>query len=105
MAVNTSIAQSKDSVKLVSLSNLKFSSNNTFFDGFDYSLELKKQLKGYHIQVYGVEEIKRGSIYFTTLSLKKSYFRDNNNIYNYDLNLYLPKPIDMSMYRLHNRVP
>lgn len=73
MIVNTSVAQNKDYIKLVSLSNLNFDKDNTFFDEIDYSLKLKKQLKNYHMGGWSKRD-KRGFICFTPLSLNKPYF-------------------------------
>ena len=66
------------------------------FNPFEYTQNIKEQLKSYNLVIYGTDEIRKGKAFFTPKYLGKSFFKDwYNNVYTNDLSRYLPKPPDL----------
>ncbi len=72
------------------------------FDRFEFSRELKLQLQSFNLTIYNTDEIREGSLFFTTDYFGKSFFKDSYTIYKNDLNRFLPKPPSLTKhYFLH----
>ncbi|TVZ27313.1 hypothetical protein JM83_2348 [Gillisia sp. Hel_I_86] len=65
------------------------------FNPFEYTRNMKEQLKSYNLVIYGTDEIINGKAFFTPKYLGKSFFKDWYVVYQNDLKKYLPKPPDL----------
>lgn len=98
-----SFGQKKDSLKSISIYCLPIINTKSKFNEFEFSSKLKKQLNNYHLQVFGVQEIRDGKAFFTTKHLDKYFFKDYYIVYKNDLNKYLPKPPDFTRIYFRNK--
>lgn len=80
---------------LLKLSNILNSSND--FSGLEFSLEIKNQLKNYHLNIYKPMEMREGRFLISPQSLGKSYLEESYNVFQTDLSIFLPKPIDITL--------
>ena len=60
------------------------------FNAFEYTQNIKEQLKSYNLVIYGVDEIRKGKAFFTPKYLGKSFFKDwYNDVYINDLSKFI----------------
>ncbi|MEH6703307.1 hypothetical protein [Galbibacter orientalis] len=82
-----------DSIKLPSLNSFYLSSSKLDFNEFNYSYNLKKQLIPYILKVDG---INADNVY--PISFKNYFFKDYYDIYNDNLERFIPKPPDITTH-------
>lgn len=100
---NTEIAAQntleKDSLvgkEILAMFSKSLSLSNTY-SGLEFSLEIKKQLKDYNLNIYNASEMKEGRFLISSKGLGKSYLEESYNIFKTDLSSFLPKPVDITL--------
>ncbi len=76
----------------------QFSNNDSihYFNAFDFSKNIKLQLKPYNLVIYNANEIRDGRFLFSIDYFGKRFFKDYYIVYKNDLSKHLPKPPDLT---------
>lgn len=85
--------KTNDSIKLPPLNSFNISVYGTGFNEYKYSNNLKKQLLPYILRVDGINATNGYS-----MSFKNYYFKDYFDVYNDNLERFIPKPPDITTH-------